>query len=50
MTIHVSPSPLTGEGVGEGELFLAPSPSSPEGVKKSHCIRLPGENRGPGYL
>jgi len=21
-----------------------------EGVKKSHCIRLPGENRGPEYL
>ena len=22
----------------------------PEAVKKSHCIRLPGENRGPDYL
>ncbi len=21
-----------------------------EGVQKSHCIRFPGENRGPDYL
>jgi hypothetical protein len=26
------------------------SPSPPEAVEKTHCIRLPGENRGPEYL
>jgi hypothetical protein len=42
---------LRGEGRGEilQEYFEIPL-YPPEAVKKSPRIRLPGENRGPGYL